>query len=196
MAVPTVSPDEILREISHRPYDLPRAPWAMRQTWDDLLFAHWPVDSATLRSAVPAQLELDQFDGTAWIGVVPFAMNNIKPRFSPLIFNFLELNVRTYVTYRGRRGVLFFSLDASNPLAVEAARSLFWLPYYHAEMQMQKPNSAYRYLSKRHDARGPEANLELSYQPTTAPYNSQAGSIAEFFTERYCLFTADWRGRL
>ena len=105
--------------------------------WLDLLFAHWPVPLDVLRPLIPAGLELDTFDGQAWLGVVPFRMEDVGPRFLPAPPGpgaFPELNVRTYVTRRGRGGVWFLSLDAASRLAVEGARAAFHLPYVHARM--------------------------------------------------------------
>src|SRR5262245_4554326 len=110
---------------------------AMRMSWHDLLFAHWPVPVAAMRALVPAPLEVDTFDGAAWIGVVPFRMTRVGPLWLPPIpgvSSFAELNVRTYVTRDDKPGVWFFSLDAANPLAVRTARRFFHLPYFHAAM--------------------------------------------------------------
>src|SRR5438128_1258865 len=116
-----MKPKEILAQTEHRPWPLPDAPWVMRQTWYDLLFAHWPIAADVMRAHIPPQLELDTFDGQAWVGVVPFGMSNVYPRLTmpvPGLSYFLELNVRTYVTVGGKPGVYFFSLDASNRMAV------------------------------------------------------------------------------
>jgi uncharacterized protein YqjF (DUF2071 family) len=116
---------KLLDQIEHRPYPLMKGPWVMRQVWNDLLFAHWPVPPEIMRSLIPPQLELDTFDGHAWIGVVPFHMSGIRVRgMTPIPYTsaFAELNVRTYVSYQGRPGVVFFSLDAASPPAVMAAR--------------------------------------------------------------------------
>jgi uncharacterized protein YqjF (DUF2071 family) len=110
----------------------------MRQTWHDLLFAHWPVSYDAMRPLVPAQLELDPFDGRCWVGVVPFRMSGIRGRGTPAVpglSRFPELNVRTYVTHGGKPGVYFFSLDAANLLAVWAARKFYHLPYFYADMR-------------------------------------------------------------
>jgi len=107
----------------------------MTQSWHNLLFAHWPVDAALLRRRMPPGLPLDLYDGQAWIGVVPFRMTNVSPRFVPALpwmSEFAEVNVRTYVTVGAKPGVYFFSLDAENALAVAAARSLLHLPYFTA----------------------------------------------------------------
>src|SRR4051812_15661753 len=118
---------------------MPASPWVMTQSWHDLLFAHWPVDKATLAALVPSPLEPDVFEGTGWVGVVPFHMTNVAPRAVPnvpWISAFPELNVRTYVSVGGKPGVYFFSLDAASALAVAAARSLFNLPYYQATIDV------------------------------------------------------------
>jgi uncharacterized protein len=92
--------DTILDTVQHRPWGMSRGPWLMTQTWNDLLFAHWPVDSAELRSRIPSPFAIDLFEGGAWIGIVPFHMTNVAPRGIPPVpwlSAFPELNVRTYV---------------------------------------------------------------------------------------------------
>src|SRR5215208_3559497 len=115
-------------DLAHRPWPPPQQPWVLAMHWHDLLFMHWPIESATIRRHIPATLTIDTFDGMAWIGVVPFRMQGVRPRLVPALPGlsaFPELNVRTYVSAAGKPGVWFFSLDAGNPLAVEAARDVF-----------------------------------------------------------------------
>ena len=122
--------EAILSTVDHRPWPLPTPPWLMTQTWEGLLFAHWPLPASTLRPLVPEPLELDTRDGLCWIGVVPFwiADESLRGRVKvPFAGSFIELNVRTYVTWKGRPGVYFISLDASNYVAVLAARFLYAL---------------------------------------------------------------------
>jgi uncharacterized protein YqjF (DUF2071 family) len=107
----------------------------MAQSWHDLLFAHWTVDTAMLRPHIPAKLEIDTFDGQAWLGIVPFSVTGVRLRWTPplpWLSAFPELNVRTYVTAQEKPGVWFFTLDAANALAVAAARLTFHLPYFRA----------------------------------------------------------------
>ncbi|NJN83911.1 MAG: DUF2071 domain-containing protein, partial [Caldilineaceae bacterium] len=88
---------DVTQETAHRPWPLPSAPWVMAQTWRDLLFAHWPVQRSQLRALIPPQLEIDTFDQTAWVGVVPFQMHNVRARLTPALPGlsaFPELNVR------------------------------------------------------------------------------------------------------
>ena len=161
----------------------------MKQTWHDLLFAHWPISSDALRPLVPDQLHLDTFESQCWIGVVPFWMSGVQARGLPPLpglSRFPELNVRTYVTYQDKPGVYFFSLDAANLPAVWAARTFYHLPYFHAEMSSRDDNGIIRYSSRRH--RG-QAGFEASYQGVSSVCRSDKRTLEHFLTERYCLYT-------
>jgi uncharacterized protein YqjF (DUF2071 family) len=193
-----MKPNEILRHTAHRPWPLPNGPWVMRQTWDRLLFAHWPVAFDTLRPLVPAALELERYEGEAWLGVVPFLMRGVRPRALPAVpwlSAFPELNVRTYVTAGGKPGVYFFSLDAGARIAVSVARRWFHLPYFHARFSVSQTGET-TYRSTRRHRNAPPADLAVTYRPTGAVYASALGSLDAFLTERYCLYTTNARGRL
>ncbi len=172
--------------------------WIMAQSWHDLLFAHWPVKPADLRRHLPPGLELDLFDGAAWIGVVPFRMTGIRPRGLPPvpgISSFVEINVRTYVTARGRGGVWFFSLDASNEIAVEAARGWFHLPYFNAVMECRRRGDEIAYASRRTHRGAAKAEFRGRYRPTSTASRTRPGTLEHWLTERYSLF-ATYRGAL
>lgn len=180
----------------YRPYPAPTSPYVMHQEWHNLLFMHWRLNQDALRQVVPAALPLDTFDDSAWIGVVPFHMQNVRPRFLPplprLSF-FPELNVRTYVTLQNRPGVYFFSLDAANPIAVELARTFFHLPYRNATMECIAQNKTVYYASTRTDTRAAPAYFRAQYHPTGVPFLAPKGSLEYFLTARYCLYTTDAR---
>ena len=162
----------------------------------DLLFAHWPIAASVVRHLVPAELEIDEFDGTTWVGVVPFRMEGIAPRRCPSlpwVSAFAELNLRLYVRYRGKPGVFFISLDAANPLAVWTARRFFHLPYFNAAMRVTRAGDAIEYTSKRTDA-GPAVTFDGRYGPLGDPFSAGRGSLEHFLVERYCLFTKTARG--
>jgi uncharacterized protein YqjF (DUF2071 family) len=170
----------------------------MQQSWHDLLFAHWPVEVDKLHPLIPPQLTIDTFDGTAWVGVVPFRMSGVRPcglPSLPWISSFPELNVRTYVTVdtpRHRRpGVYFFSLEAGNPLAVTIARRLYKLPYYRAEMQLDDRGNTIDYSSHRTHDRAPLADFVGTYGPTGGIHRAAQGSLEHWLTERYCLYVVD-----
>src|SRR6476659_8040843 len=181
----------ILDETAHRPWPMPDAPWIMTQTWNDLLFAHWPVDTAALRRLVPGSFELDLFEGRAWLGVVPFTMTNVAPRFVPAlpwVSAFPELNVRTYVTVGGKPGVYFFSLDAGNALAVGAARTLLNLPYYSAVRTVGTAGKMVAYASRRYSA---QAEFVARYRGLGDRRPAFPGTLEHVLTERYCLYAVD-----
>jgi len=187
-------PAGIIDRIAHRPWRPPSSPWLMTQSWHTLLFAHWPVDAALLRARVPPGFPLDLYEGQAWIGVVPFRMTNVAPRFVPAIpfvSEFAEINVRTYVTIGGKPGVYFFSLDAESAMAVAAARSLLHLPYFTARMQLECDGPQVRYASRRTAGGAPPAEFVARYQPVGAPFEPLPGTLEYFLTERYCLYNVD-----
>src|ERR1700751_476165 len=144
-----------LRAVKHRPWALPAGPWVMVQTWHDLLFMHWPIPVDVVRTLVPRNLTLDTWEGSCWVGVVPVWMSGGRIRTCPPIpgsSRFPELNVRTYVTYGGKAGVYFFSLDAASRLAVWAARRFFHLPYFYAQMKAERNGEDVVYHSIRLDS--------------------------------------------
>jgi uncharacterized protein YqjF (DUF2071 family) len=186
--------DRILNHTAHRPWPIPSSAWVMSQTWNDLLFAHWPVDAAALRERVPRGFELDLFDGQAWVGVVPFHMTNVAPRFVPAlpwVSAFPELNVRTYVRVKDKPGVFFFSLDAGNPVAVGAARTLLNLPYFTAEMAATPRNGDIHYESRRESPT--PAAFTAVYRGLGDPRAPIPGTLEYFLTERYCLYAVNHR---
>jgi uncharacterized protein YqjF (DUF2071 family) len=168
----------------------------MRQRWRDLLFLHWRWDAAEVQRTLPAGLMVDTWQDSAWVGIVPFSMRGVRPRFIPAIpgvSNFLELNLRTYVRdTRGRPGVWFYSLDANQPLAVWAARVFFALPYFGAEMGWRFNRGESRFHSRRH---GHPTTLEYRYRSAGKGREAVPGSLDFFLVERYRLF-AFRRGRL
>ena len=171
---------------------MPDAPWVMKQTWHDLLFAHWTVDAADLREKIPAEFELDLFDNEAWLGIVPFRMTNVTARglpSLPWISAFPELNVRTYVRVGDRPGVFFFSLDAGSSLAAAAARALFNLPYHPATMTVKTVGKVVEYHSRRESDNA--AEFIATYEPRGPVFKAGEGTLAHFLTERYCLYHHD-----
>jgi uncharacterized protein YqjF (DUF2071 family) len=176
----TFEPETVLGEVGHRPYPVSAGPWAMG-----------------LRPLVPPSLSIDTFDGSAWLGVVPFDMTGVRPHFFPAVpglSNFPEINLRTYVTAQNRPGIWFFSLDAHSRLAVRLARATFHLPYFDAEMSCEGSTDGVHYRSVRTHKGAPPAKFEASYHPVGEPFESGRGAIENFLTERYCLYSADRKG--
>lgn len=171
----------------------------MHQSWHELAFLHWRVRYDALRPYVPSCLPLEMIDGAAWVGLVPFEMRNVRPRFLPAVPGlsfFPELNVRTYVTLQNRPGVFFFSLDAANPIAVEIARTLFHLPYQNATMECFVQDQIVYYGSTRIDARGAPAYFRARYRPIGTPFVAPKDSLEYLLTARYCLYVTNARGKV
>jgi uncharacterized protein YqjF (DUF2071 family) len=163
----------------------------MFQRWSELLFLHWRWEAADLQKRLPPGLHVDTYEGQAWLGVVPFFMDRIRPRFLPALPGlswFRELNVRTYVhDDRGRPGVWFFSLDCDQPLAVRVARSLFRLPYFDARMKAHRqPNTGHvTYACRRH---AEEATSRFDYTLGKELPSPEPDSLEFWLVERYLLF--------
>lgn len=159
------------------------------QRWRELLFLHWPVPVEAVRAQVPESFELDLWDGVAYVGAVPFAMEGVKPWWAPeaVAFAFLETNLRAYVTYKGEPGVYFFSLEAASWIAVQAARVGWGLPYFHATMTSeQRDDGLVHYKTTRRGDAG--ALLDVTYRLGEPLGPSEPGSLEHFLLERYLLF--------
>lgn len=181
---------------AHRPWPLPEGPWVGRQTWADLLFAHWRVQVEQVRHLVPSGLTIQEHDGSSWIGLVPFRMQGVMLRYLPDVPGlsaFPELNVRLYVERDGKPGVWFLSLDADNAPAVWAARTFLHLPYHKAAISLQARGDLIEYSSVR---RRGGARYQGTYRPIGGVYAAKPGSLDHWLTERYCLYAAAPSGEL
>ncbi|MDQ3667613.1 MAG: DUF2071 domain-containing protein [Acidobacteriota bacterium] len=170
----------------------PKGQPLMHQTWGKLLFMHWRIEEKLLRPLIPTDLEIDTFDGSAWIAVTPFTMWDIRafPPFLPPVPGLSamhELNVRTYVHFDRVPGVWFFSLDCSSKPAVLGARTFFHLPYYHADIVLNQDEATIDYTSSRTE--DPPAEFSASWKIGGPPRYPRPGSLEFFLTERYCLYS-------
>ncbi|MBM7694645.1 uncharacterized protein YqjF (DUF2071 family) [Peribacillus deserti] len=180
------------KQIDHRPYPLPPSTWLMKQEWNDLLFLHWPVPVEILREKVPKRLDLDLFEGTAWITITPFKVTGMRfhglPPI-PFMNAYLELNVRTYVRFNGIPGIYFFSLDANHLPSVLGAKTFFALPYKLARMSYKKKNGVITFTANRTPAGEKEEIFKASYEPEGELFSAVPGTLDYWLMERYCLFT-------
>ncbi len=189
-----VGQPRVLHQTSHRPWPLPSRPWFMAQTWNELLFAHWAVPVEHLRPVVPAEIPIDTFDGSAWIGITPFDVTGFRLRGTPPtpgVSRFPECNVRTYTTIDGKPGIWFLSLDAASCLAVAGARRTYRLPYFRARMSIERANGDVRYQTERCSNDGEPAELRGRYRGTGPVFHASPGSLEHFLVERYCLYALD-----
>lgn len=184
-------------------------PVVMQPSWEHLLFLHWRVPAESLQRLLPRGLELDTFHGEAWIGLVPFTMARVCPRWAPSLgtgalhkkcYAFHETNVRTYVRHGNDIGVWFFSLDAANAAAVMAARAWYKLPYFHAQMSLQENDGDLQYHSRRLWPRPLPAEANVIARPHGSAAPAAAGTLEHFLVERYLLYSRSggqlWRGRV
>jgi len=181
------------------PTQRPNGRVVQRPAWHDLTFLHWRVPVSALRPLVPEALEIDTFDGDAFVSIIPFTMTNVRPLWVPRfpgISNFHETNVRTYVHHQGKDpGVWFFSLDAAAWLPAAVARTLWHLPYHHARMTLEKGEDGVRYTSERLSPPSmPVCNLTCL--PLLTPAAAVPGSLEHFLAERYFLFADAGKGTL
>jgi len=173
---------DILKTDKHRPWKLPINNWKFYQEWNNAIFLHWQVDLNELKKHVPNEIEIDLFDGNPWVSMVAFSMENLRhknlPSFSP-ISNFDEINIRTYVKYKGKSGVFFLSIEGGTILSCKLAKEISELPYrfskiFRDEINFHSLNSEY--------------NDELKMQYVIGKRISKKEAIDKWLTERYALF--------
>jgi hypothetical protein len=188
---------------SSEPHPLPPGRWLISQQWNNLLFAHWPVPAALLAPLVPEGLQVETFQGSAWLGIMPFRMDRVKVRGLPSIpgaRSFPDLSLRTYVREErtGTQGVVCLSLDASNLLAVAVGRAFYRLPYHWAEMRLeQRTEREFSFYSRRRFA-GRPVIFKARYRglgPSRKLAESRPGTLENFLIERYCLFSTNPAGQ-
>lgn len=159
------------------------------QRWSDLVFLHWRVDADEVAPLLPAGLRPDVYDGSSWVGLIPFVLDRATVFGSapiPYFGTFVEVNVRLYaIDSRGRRGVVFVSLEASRLAAVLAARALFAIPYMWSRTRLEVAAGQYRYSSTRHLAA--HAHTRIVARSTGHPVVDDP--LADFLTARWALFT-------
>lgn len=180
-----------LRHVDHRPWHLPEGQWTWRQSWLELAFIHYRVAAASIRPMLPPSLKVQEFDGSAWVGLVPFRMSGVMRRPLPDVpgfSTFPELNVRTYVERDAKPGVWFFSLDAASWPIVLGGRHLYGLPYFHAKMALRPDQDGWHHFTSRRCRS--DVRFEARYRPTGPVYLARPGSFEHWATERYCLYAA------
>lgn len=185
-----------MRRVAHRDWPLPEGPWLMAATWENLLFCHWPVSTASLDALVPQSLDVDTYEGRGWVGIVALRLRGVRLHGllpPPILSTFPALNVRTYVTAAGRPGIFFLSLDAPSGLAVAVAKGLYRLPYFRARMSMTTEDDWIDFSAERSKAAARRRAFRARYRPTGAPFEPGPGSLERFLTERYCLYVVEGR---
>jgi uncharacterized protein YqjF (DUF2071 family) len=176
---------ELLLNTAHRPWPLPEAAWAYYQEWNRAVFLHWKVDPESLTKLVPPGLQVDLIDGHAWLSIVAFTMEKIRPRGLPAVAplsDFHEINVRAYVSRDGKPGVYFINMEAGKRLAAWTARTLSGLPYEPSEILRSSDTQSTFYASHN---KVKNFKLDIAYRPGAA---IEPDAVDRFLTERYCLY--------
>ena len=180
----TKSIDQILENSAHRSWQIPTKKWSFYQEWNKAIFLHWEFDAELISNLIPKNLELDTFNGKAWISLVAFTMEKIRPRLLlsfPPISNFHEINLRTYVKKDNKPGVYFLNIEAEKWLSAFIAKSISGLPYEKSQIVHDLNSKIYKaHFDKKN------FNLEIQYKIEQPIVNKTA--LDEFLTERYCLY--------
>ena len=174
--------NNILQATNHRPYQLPNGQWTYYQEWNRAVFLHWKVPVATLRPHVPHELKIDTFEGSAYVSLVAFTMEGIRPRYLPsvkFISCFDEINLRTYIDHGHRKGVYFLSIESGKLLSSLVARRLSGLPYEKSDI-IRTGNRYHSENSKK------SFRLNLSYH--IGERIAEKTALDHWLTERYCLY--------
>jgi uncharacterized protein YqjF (DUF2071 family) len=183
--------NDALPPADHRPWPLPHEPWVMVQSWQNALFAHWRLPPAALARFVPPGVELETFDGAAWLGITAFVVAGARLRGAPAVpglSTFAEVNVRTYVTADDKPGVLFLSLDAASVAAVLGARAWFRLPYFFAAGRAEWRGEWVRFASRRDHPGVPAAHFSARYRAAGGRRLPGGETLTRWLVERYCLY--------
>lgn len=176
------STSEILSAKSHRTYEYPKNKWLYYQEWNRVLFLHYETSIDILKELVPEELSIDTFNGKAYISVVPFTMEKIRPRFLPsigFISNFGEINVRTYVEKNGRKGVFFINIEAEKYISAFVAKKLSGLPYEKSNIKI---------AGAKYRSENPAKGLYLDTEYSIGDEIKEKSDLDIWLTERYCLY--------
>jgi uncharacterized protein YqjF (DUF2071 family) len=174
----------------HLPFAMPDKQFALSQEWRHLTFMHWEVDVEKLRPHIPKGLEIDLFNGKAYVGTIPFLMKNVRPRLLPPvpgISTFPEFNIRTYVKRNGKAGVLFLTLEAQSRITCFHAPRKYGLPYRYAKCKISVKDDLYKWTSKR---ASDGVALIGQCRAKGDLMKAEKGSLEEFLFERYSLYTS------
>ncbi len=172
----------LLDSTSHRPWPLPSKSWKFYQEWNNAIFLHYQVNLSALEKFVPKALEIDRFDGTAWVSVVAFTMEKIRPKYVPHfppISNFDEINIRTYVKSNGKAGVYFLNIEGGKRLSCKIAKGISELPYRLSKIK-RTVNS--------YQSTNPEFKDQLDIEFSVGNTLKEKTKLEHWLTERYALF--------
>ena len=167
----------------------------MKQQWRDLAYIHWRYDPAVVQELLPEGIEVDTFDGSAWVGLIPFSMRNISfPLIPPVPYfgSFPEVNVRTYVKRNGVPGVWFFSLDVNRLIPAFVARTTYFIPYCWGKASHKKVEVKLLTSVTRRWPSKSSSHIELSIGERI----ESPSDLAHFLSARWGLYSKGFGGKL
>lgn len=173
---------KILLETKHRTFDFPKENWAYYQEWNNALFLHWKIPVEIIQCLIPEKLKIDTFDGFAYISLVAFTMQKIRPKNLPavkFISDFDEINLRTYIDNDNKKGVYFLNIEAEKYLSTFIAKKLSGLPY--EKSNIQRTNKTYK-------SRNSTKDFYLDSEFEVKNKLIEKTSLENWLTERYCLY--------
>ena len=168
-----------------------------QQHWRDVLFLHFPISADQLSARIPRRLEVDLFEGQAWLTYVFFRLK-LRPAGLPFLAglsSLIELNVRTYVRHQGASGIYFLRMYADNRLAILASRMLTPLCYERATMIDRREHCGSGHIECR-PATVPSSVLSADVEITAPPTQPRSDSLDAWLVERYRLFVESRSGSL
>ncbi|HCQ29368.1 MAG TPA: hypothetical protein DIU39_03715 [Flavobacteriales bacterium] len=173
---------EILNTTKHRPWQIPKSSWKFYQEWNDAIFLHWQVDLKELKKFVPDEIEIDLFEGKPWVSMVAFTMEKMRLKNMisfPPISDFDEINIRTYVKYKGKSGVYFLSIEGGKSLSCKVAKGISELPYRYSKIKRTNQNFK---------SQNSEFKDELNIEFKIGKEFTEKTQLDKWLTERYALF--------
>ena len=164
----------------------------MVQRWDWVTFLHWRYAPEDVQRRLPAGLEVETFDGSAWVGLLPFRMEVRFPGMPavPWLSAFPETNVRTYVRGPdGGRGIWFLSLEAGRLLPALAGRGGLALPYVWARMGVGRAGSTVAYWSERRWPGPRGARTRIRIVAGESVWRDRVSPLEDFLVSRFRLYS-------
>lgn len=103
----------------------------LKANWENIIMANYEIDPNILKSFLPKGVEIDLFNGKAYISLVGFMFKKTKLFNIPIPYlgTFEEINLRFYVVRREgnttKRGVVFINETITYPIVAWMANKLY-----------------------------------------------------------------------
>jgi uncharacterized protein YqjF (DUF2071 family) len=165
----------------------------LKAEWRKLAMANYAVDKALLNKYLPANTELDLWNGRCYVSLVGFMFLNtrLKGMSIPFHINFEEVNLRFYVRYKEnsewRRGVVFIKEIVPRSALTFVANTIYGENYETMPMKHQWINSGNK-ITVEYSWKKERWN-SLKVIADRNPVEIADGSEEEFITEHFWGYT-------